>query len=216
MYRSMTKPLDPLRTTDVELWRRAVGGRPDAFGDLFERHARAIYNYCFRRTADWAVAEDVMSTTFLHAWRRRSEVRFDQDSVLPWLYGIAANLVRNQRRRVDRDRSLAERASGVEPGQLADPAEDVAGRLDAERRMGEVLERLGSLSRDDQDVFSLCVWQGLSYEETALALGIPVGTVRSRLSRARERLRRALDPPDGVANGGNPSLERAITERKEA
>ncbi|MDP9341551.1 MAG: sigma-70 family RNA polymerase sigma factor [Actinomycetota bacterium] len=222
----MTNARDPVGgSTDIELWRRAVGGEPEAFGGLFERHARAIYNYCFRRTADWALAEDVMSTTFMHAWRRRSEVRFDGASVLPWLYGIAANLVRNLRRRADRDRSLVERVSGVEPGAAdaasasasassADPADDVAGRLDAERRMAEVLERLRALSEDDQDIFSLCVWQGLSYQETSVALGVPVGTVRSRLSRARERLRRSLSPDTGSEDP--PELPRALTERKEA
>jgi DNA-directed RNA polymerase specialized sigma24 family protein len=76
------------------LWARSRLGDTDAFGLLFERHARAIYNYCFRRTGDWAVAEDLLSVVFLEAWRRRNK-DLPEGKVLPWLFGIATNVVRN-------------------------------------------------------------------------------------------------------------------------
>ena len=74
--------------TDVELWRRAVDGDPDSFGVVFERHARTVYNYLFRRTADWSLAEDLTSVVFLEAWRRRADVGFESEAALPWLLGV--------------------------------------------------------------------------------------------------------------------------------
>jgi RNA polymerase sigma-70 factor, ECF subfamily len=83
--------------SDVELWDRAVDGDPGAFGVLFERHARGVYNHCFRRTASWADAEELTSTVFVEAWRRRREVRPIGSSARPWLLGVANNLLRNHR-----------------------------------------------------------------------------------------------------------------------
>jgi DNA-directed RNA polymerase specialized sigma24 family protein len=84
--------------SDAELWRQAGLGEAGAFGVLFDRHSRAIYNYCARRTGEWALAEDLTSIVFLEAWRRRAAVVLAGDSALPWLYGVATNVVRNQRR----------------------------------------------------------------------------------------------------------------------
>jgi RNA polymerase sigma-70 factor (ECF subfamily) len=174
--------------TDRELWEEAAAGRGAAFGELFERHARTIYNYCFRRTGDWALAEDLTSTVFLEAWRRRREVILHENSLLPWLYGVATNLLRNVRRTLRRHRAALDRlplGTGADP----DIAEDVAGRLDDERRMHGLLRTLRRMPKADLDVISLCVWQGLTYAQAATALGVPVGTVRSRLARARRRIR---------------------------
>ena len=172
--------------TDAELWRLAANGDASAFGVLFERHAKTVYNYCFRRTADWAAAEDLTSVVFLEAWRRRSDVRLDGASALPWLLGVATNVVRNRWRSQRRHRAALERLPAERP---ADFGDDAVARLDDERRMREALRLLARLPRREQDVLALCAWQGLSYEEAALALELPVGTVRSRLSRARARLR---------------------------
>jgi RNA polymerase sigma-70 factor (ECF subfamily) len=94
-----------------------------------------------------------------------------------------------------------------------DPSDAVADRLDDARRMQRTLEALESLSEGDQELFVLCVWQELSYEETAAALGIPVGTVRSRLSRARSRLRLALGEPPG-GSGDEPGEATGRRDRK--
>jgi RNA polymerase sigma-70 factor (ECF subfamily) len=179
--------------SDAVLWARSQSGDPDAFGLLFERHAKAIYNYCFRRVGDWATAEDLLSTVFLEAWRRRDKA-LPPDKVLPWLYGIATNVVRN-RRRTERRYAAALRRM---PRPLPEPdyADSVAERADDERRMAQPLSLVASLPKREQDVLVLCVWMELSYEDVAFALGIPVGTVRSRLSRARARLRE-LDPGFG-------------------
>jgi RNA polymerase sigma factor (sigma-70 family) len=181
----MNLPMHDL--TDAELWQRAVAGEPPAFGVLFERHSRSVYNFCFRRTADWSRAEELTAVVFLEAWRRRHDVRLENDgAALPWLLGVATNVVRNSWRSHRRQRAAMAR---VPFEREPDFAADVDARLDDERRMRTVLRTLGRLPRADRDVLALCVWQELSYEEAALALGVPVGTVRSRLSRARSRLR---------------------------
>ncbi len=176
-------------STDRELLK---AGDASAFGTLFERHARPIYNFCFRRTADWAAAEDLTSVVFLEAWRKRKHVRLDGDSLLPWLYGVANNVVRNRRRSLRRHRAALDRLPREHE---ADFAEGVAERLDDQRRMHAVLTAVAQLPQADQDVVALCLWSQLSYEQAAVALDVPVGTVRSRLSRARRRLHDECDFP---------------------
>jgi RNA polymerase sigma-70 factor (ECF subfamily) len=182
-----------MEPSDSVLWARSRSGDAEAFGLLFERHAKAIYNYCFRRVGDWSAAEDLLSVVFLEAWRRRGKV-LPPDKVLPWLYGIATNVVRNRRRSERRHAAALRRLPAREPE--VDFAPDVNERVDDERRMANALAHFSAIPRREQDVFSLCVWMDLSYEDAAAALGIPVGTVRSRLSRARARLRE-LDPGNG-------------------
>lgn len=180
--------------SDGELLRQAVDGGASAFGELFARHSPAIHTYCFRRLGSWTAAEDATSVVFLEVWRRRDtvrDVRVDgaEGSLLPWLYGVANNVVRNHARSIRRHRAALERLPQTlrEP----DPADAVAGRLDAERQMREVLGHLGRLTRVEQDVVALCVWSELTYEQAAVALGVTVATVRTRLARARAHLRAA-------------------------
>jgi RNA polymerase sigma factor (sigma-70 family) len=191
---------------DQELWGRAVAGDAGAFGLLFERHARAVYNLCFRRTGNWAVAEDLTSEVFLLAWRRRREVVFTTEggSVLPWLLGVAVNLARN-RHRSDR-RAVAAVARLDAGASEADFSDDLVGRLADERQMADVLAVIERLPDQEQEVLALCAWSDLSYEDCALALGVPVGTVRSRLSRARAHLRELLDA------GGHELAGDLVTE----
>ncbi len=187
--------------SDSELWQRAVAGEPSAFGELFERHSRAIYMFAFRRTADWTLAEDLTSVVFLEAWRRRGDVRLAHESALPWLFGIATNVLRNARRSLRRHRAALDRlAVDDEP----DFADDLAERLDDRRQMREILLSYAKLPRREQEVVALCRWSGLSYEEAAVALELPIGTVRSRLARARRRLGE-LDSTSGQELDANPA-----------
>ena len=175
-----------IRTSDGALWIEAAVS-PAAFGLLYERHADSVYNHCFRRTGSWGAAEDLTSTVFLEAWRRRREVRLVGESILPWLLAVANNAVRNHNRSVRRQGRLLLRIPGsVEDGDHSGRVDD---RIDSERRMHDVLRAFNRLSNTDQDILSLCGWAELDYASVAAVLGIPVGTVRSRLSRARERLR---------------------------
>jgi DNA-directed RNA polymerase specialized sigma24 family protein len=120
--------------SDRELWARAVDGDREAFGRIFDRHAKTVYNYLFRRTADWSEAEDLTSTVFMHAWRRRSDTVLDRDSALPWLLGIADRLLSNTRRRLRRAEALLHRlVSHDEP--VGDHADRVADLVDDERRI---------------------------------------------------------------------------------
>ena len=178
--------------TDAALWQRAAGGETNAFGTIFERHATTIYNYCFRRTGDWSQADELTAIVFLEAWRRRTQVELERNDALPWLLGVATNVIRNLRRSQRRHRAALERLSRE---RVADFAGDVDERVDDERQMRAALRALQKLPRADQDVLALCVWEELTYEQAALALGVPVGTVRSRLSRARARLRERTSDP---------------------
>jgi RNA polymerase sigma-70 factor (ECF subfamily) len=170
-------------STDDALWRRAASGDAEAYGALFERHARTIYNYLFRRCGDWAVAEDLTSVVFLEAFRRSASVKIEDGKVLPWLYGVATNVVRNHRRSLRRYAEALRRLPP--PGRESEPTVDTVERIDAEQRMQAVLTAIRRLPERDRDVLALCAWSGLSYEDAAVALSIPVGTVRSRLARAR-------------------------------
>ena len=195
--------------TDAELWRDAARGDESAFGTLFERHVQSVHRFCFRASADRAAAEDLTSVVFLEAWRRRRDVRLVRESALPWLLGVATNVLRNRRRTEARHRrALARLPREHEP----DFGDDAAGRLDDERAMQGALRRIAALRRGERDVFLLCAWHGLAYEEAAAALGLPVGTVRSRLSRARARLREPDAPPGHGQDEGRAGEAKEVAE----
>lgn len=176
--------------SDEALWKESQTGNEDAFGALYERHAREIYNYLFRRLADWSEAEDLTAVVFLEAFRRRREAVVVEGRLLPWLYGIATNVLRNRRRAQWRHRDLLARLAHQRRG---DAEPDLPSRVEAASQMRSALNRIRMLPRAQQDVVALCLLSGLSYEDAALALGVPVGTVRSRLSRARASLKELND-----------------------
>ncbi|BCL29043.1 RNA polymerase sigma factor [Streptomyces aurantiacus] len=181
---------------------RVRAGDPSVFAELFDAYSRAVYNHAFRLTADWSTAEDVMATTFMEAWRLRGRVDPEGGSLRPWLLGIATNTARNQFRSNRRYRRAAGAAAAAETA-VPDHADAVADRLDDRRRLATALTALATLRRPEREVIALCLGEGLDYEAAAEALGIPVGTVASRLSRARKKLRAVaeaqLAPPKGEA-----------------
>jgi RNA polymerase sigma factor (sigma-70 family) len=170
---------------------RARTGDADAFGELFDSCAKAVYNHAFRLLGDWTAAEDVMAQTFLEAWRSRAQIAADGGSLRPWLLGIATNLARGHRR-ASRRRAAALLRLGPLPD-TPDFSDEAAGRLDDSRRIAALHRSLSRLRPDEFEVLALCTWSDLSYAEAAEALGIPVGTVRSRLSRARAKLLKATE-----------------------
>ncbi|MFJ5777122.1 RNA polymerase sigma factor [Streptomyces sp. NPDC093094] len=172
----------------TQLRTRIRAGDQSAFAELFDSFARAVYNHAFRLTADWSTAEDVMAATFMEAWRLRERVDPEGGSLRPWLLGIATNTARNQFRSNRRYRAAAGAAAAAELS-VPDHADEVAERVDDRRRLAAALEALASLRRTEREVVALCLGEGLEYEAAAEALGIPVGTVASRLSRARKKLR---------------------------
>jgi RNA polymerase sigma factor (sigma-70 family) len=181
-------PLSAL-PSEVHLWRQVRDGDERAFETLFEQHADAIYNYLFRRLADWSEAEDLTAVVFMEAFRRRGDAVIVDGKLLPWLYGIATNVLRNRRRTHWRNRRLLTRLAQ----ERSEPVESFSDRIEATERMRSLLDRTKELPRAQQDVVALCIWSGLSYEEAASALGVPIGTVRSRLARARDALGSSME-----------------------
>jgi RNA polymerase sigma-70 factor (ECF subfamily) len=172
---------------DPQLWERTRSGDAEAFGDLYERHARAVQSYCLWRTADLQAAEDATATVFLEAWRKRQRLTLTTDSAAPLLLGIANNVVRRQWRSQRRHRDTLERVRSV--GQAPNDLEaEAIARVDAIRQVREGSEAIRALPRREREVLALLAWSDLSYGGIAEALDLPVGTVRSRLARARTRL----------------------------
>jgi RNA polymerase sigma factor (sigma-70 family) len=166
---------------------------PETFTLIFDRHAPTLHRYVVRRLGP-EVAEDVVAEVFLAAFRRRT--RYDQayGDARPWLYGIASNeIAQHRRQEARRWRLLAELAPDPATPDHADPAD---ARVSAQAARPALARALGRLSRGEREVLLLLAWEELSYEEIATALDIPIGTVRSRLSRARAKLRPAFTAHD--------------------
>ena len=162
---------------------------PERFGTVFDAHYEEIRRYIGRRL-DLDVAEDLAAETFLIAFRQRGRFDAARGTVRPWLYGIATNLIgRHRRAEIRRYRALAR--TGPSPG---DDGHDqrVADRVTAGATVGRLSGALARLSKGERDVVLLIAYGGLTYEEIAEALGVAYGTVASRLSRARTKLRDAL------------------------
>lgn len=175
---------------------------PEAFTTVFDRHAPVIHRYVARRIGAHA-ADDVVGETFLAAFRRRERYDRSRSNALPWLYGIASNLIGKHRRdEVRAYRALAR--SGVDPV-VESGTERVEARVVAQDLERELAGGLAVLQQRDRDVLLLVAWSELSYDEVADALGIPIGTVRSRLSRARRKLREVLGGTDPRTIAEEPS-----------
>lgn len=169
---------------------RIAQGDQAAFEVLFQRHLKAIWNYTQRLTGSWSEAEDLTSATFLTAWRRRDGIRVVNDSALPWLYTVARNMVRTQTR--GRRRLLKALPLLAEPAAERDHADDVTARLDDDREVRRIRDALPRLSAAEREAVELCLLAGLSAAEAAVVLGRAEVSVRSRLSRAKARLRTIL------------------------
>lgn len=170
---------DGTSRTDSEVIAASLQ-QPQEFGAVFDRHFVAIYRFLARRV-DSSLAEDLAADVFLTAFRQRE--RYDQQRAdsLPWLYGIAHNLLRNRLRAERRRLELEMTLRGLL--ELSLPQGGSAERiLDLEHA-------LMNLSEQERDIVLLFALEDLSYEEIGRTLGIPIGTVRSKLHRARRRLR---------------------------
>lgn len=177
---------------DAELISRSLT-EPEYFSALFERYGRRIYDYAARRLGVQA-AEDIVSETFFVAFRNRGAYDTTRTLARPWLYGIATNLIARHRRVEERYYRTLER-TGLDP--LPEPlAETVVRRVAAEIEERRLAGVMAELHRRDRDVLLLIAWADLTYEEVAAALDVPVGTVRSRLNRARRTIRAAFGDAD--------------------
>jgi RNA polymerase sigma-70 factor (ECF subfamily) len=179
------------RTDPVTDARAVVESRDDprAFAVLFDRHHAEIHRYLHRRVGI-TLADDLAAETFLRAFDARSRYDASHPDARPWLYGIASNLLRRHRR--DEVRGLRAFARAGSPDGHDAGLEGVVARLDAAAQEAVLAEALASLPAREREVLLLHAWADLSYDEIAAALDVPVGTVRSRLSRGRERFRARL------------------------
>ncbi|MFI9582640.1 RNA polymerase sigma factor [Streptomyces sp. NPDC052236] len=176
--------------------------QPELFGELYHRHAACIHRYAARRLGE-GLAEDITAETFLTAFRTRTRYDLTRAHALPWLYGIAANLIGKQRRAEVRALRAMTR-SGHDP--VADSWTDRCdSRMTAQAVQRPLAGALAGLSAGDRHVLLLVAWADLGYQEVAEALSIPVGTVRSRLNRARKKVRFAL-------GGADPTLVYDLKE----
>lgn len=172
-------------STDSDVIARSMS-EPRLFGELFHRHAARVHRYVARRAGE-RIADDVTSETFLIAFEKRDQFDLSNSEARPWLLGIATNLI--HRHRVAEARTLrtieaASREDATDGGlELAGEAFDLREDM---RRLARDLRRLPIA---DRDCLLLYAWEDLSYAEIALALHVPIGTVRSRLNRARRILR---------------------------
>ena len=170
-------------SSDVEaLARSAV--EPSAFAILYERHQIAVRRYVTRRVGSEA-GDDLASEVFVRAFRGRDRCRAEQASVLPWLLGVANHVIADHRRTEHRRLKALQRLAASAPQLIEQEDPTLSASL---------VRELRRLSGEDRDALLLVVWGELSYEEAATALGVPIGTVSSRIARARRALAGAVDP----------------------
>ena len=162
---------------------------PEEFTELFRRHAPCIQRYVTRRLGP-NVADDIVAETFLLAFRQRERYDPSRADARPWLYGICTNLIgRHRRAEVRQYRALARTGADPVTESFTDRVDEQVSALSASVPIAAALARL---SAELRDTLLLAAWSDMSYEEIAAALGVPIGTVRSRLSRARSKLRKTL------------------------
>jgi RNA polymerase sigma factor (sigma-70 family) len=181
---------------------------PAAFAVIFDRHASSLHRFLARRVEP-ADADSLLGDVFRIAFERRASFDTARESARPWLYGIATNLIARHRRcearRLRAMASLASRRSDGAPDVVGDRA---AQSLDAANEWSMLVDAIDVLPDPERHTLMLYVWEDLSYEDIAAALDVPVGTVRSRLNRARRRLRDVQDPDRGVPGPVSPRCDR--------
>jgi RNA polymerase sigma-70 factor (ECF subfamily) len=175
--------------------------QPARFGTIFDRHASVLHRYLVRRIGV-GDADTIVGEVFLIAFEKRARYDFDRPTARPWLYGIATNLVAKHHRREARRLRATARLAAQQPPPT-DVADGVAAIVDAADQWPRIAEAVARLPAGERDALLLHVWEGLSYDDVAAALDVPVGTVRSRINRARRRLREPAGSGGGVDDESN-------------
>lgn len=175
-----------IQLDEATVWASAITGDADAFASMYDLHRDRVFGHALRLTRSAHDAEDATAMVFLEAWRKRRSVRVVDGSIVAWLLVTTNFVSRNLQRSVNR---YANALAKLPPSPDAlDHADEIGERLDRASREGVVRDAFARLNRADQDIITLCVLEEFSGQEAAAALGIPVGTVKSRLSRAKQRL----------------------------
>jgi RNA polymerase sigma factor (sigma-70 family) len=189
--------------TDATIIGRSVDDR-ECFGALFDRHVVAVHGYLSRRTGP-DTADGLVGDVFRVAFENRARYRTDRPNALPWLYGIAANVLRQHWRTEHRRLRLVDKLTVEARGRSVEEGEPVRSR--ARDDVAIVVEVLAELPEAEREAVLLYAWEDLSYEEIATAQDVPVGTVRSRLHRARRRIRERIGD---VGQEGDEPIRRAV------
>ena len=190
------EPSTSANPTDAELVVASVRD-PDAFTQLFERHWEALFRFCQSRAG--SAGEDIAAEAFRVAFDRRRRYDASYADSRPWLFGIATNLLRDHFRSARREEQKLTRSATL------DALAQTEGELDQlERQLlgPQLAGALRGLPAGDRDALLLLAWADLDYEQIAQALDVPLGTVRSRIHRARQRVRDYLDTQDDHAMNG--------------
>ncbi|HEV7719760.1 MAG TPA: RNA polymerase sigma factor [Iamia sp.] len=195
--------------TDAEVVARSLS-EPEAFGAIFDRHADAVFGYFARRVPRGEVP-DLVAETFRLAFDTRA--RFDPARVRarPWLYGLATNVLRHHLRRARRERAAHLRIV-ASPDAVTGAEDALAASLDAAAEWPAVAAALDTLADIDREAVLLLAWEELSYAEIAEATGVPVGTVRSRINRARRQVRELIDRTGQLPVDTNRRLPEEATD----
>jgi RNA polymerase sigma factor (sigma-70 family) len=180
-----------VQETDAAVIRESQR-QPARFGVLFDRHATVLFRYLVRRVGV-DDADALLGEVFRVAFEKRTTYDCSRPNARPWLYGIATNLLARHRRSEARRMHATARLLAHQPPP-DDPAERVAASIDAHDLWPKVADAVARLPEEERDALLLYVWEELSYEEIASALAVPIGTVRSRLNRARSSLRELRAP----------------------
>jgi RNA polymerase sigma-70 factor (ECF subfamily) len=175
---------------DVELIAQSIARDERAFGDLFDRHSTAVYRFAYSLTHDTTEAQELVQETFITAWKKLADIRLAGDSMLPWLIVTTRFHAQNRRRAQGRrlevlpiDEHIATR------GAVSLEAE----KADARAELDWTLEAIRRLSETDQRIVELCLYEGRSYKEAALQLGLTTSNVSKRVERSRTKLRQMRD-----------------------
>jgi RNA polymerase sigma-70 factor (ECF subfamily) len=171
-------------------WERARAGDPAAFGMLFEAHRDRVFGQALRLTRSVHDAEDVTALVFLEAWRRRAAVRVVNGSIIAWLLVTTNFVTKNAARTLRRHRFAM--ATLPKPEPAPDFSHDVNERIDGGTRATQAREAFAQLSKNDQNVITLCVLEEMTITQASETLGVPPGTVKSRLSRAKQKMAQVI------------------------
>ena len=182
--RGATRPAGP---TDAELIASSLRD-PEAFTRLFERHWEAVHRFCSSRAG--AAGEDIAAESFRVAFDRRWRFDARYSDARPWLFGIANNLLRDHFRSARREAQKLSRSAALD---ALTKGGDELNPLERQMLGTELAAALKDLPAVDRDALLLLAWADLDYDQIARALGVPIGTVRSRIHRARQRVRAYLE-----------------------
>ncbi len=186
--------------SDSTLWLDAISGTERAFVAIFDRYRARIFRAAFRKTNSVADAEEVVAIVFFEAWRLRKRVRIVDGSLLPWLLTVASNVTSNLGRSHRRYARMLARLPP--PEQHDDHSTWVEQRIEHRAKTRALSAALATLSPGDRAVVDLCLIEELTMSDAATALNVPVGTVKSRLNRARRQLRSKLSIEDTTTESG--------------